>query len=204
MFTRCLKCVVSFCRYTGACGLLFSNIWRYGSLSFVSVDLCNTSQRLDCESRGSLQILYMDCNLWNCFSSWCTSTGDYSHYYLVYGFLLITGLLILAHTCLQAQIIYRCHKTRDYISFITWNWKFTLFEFNVKVILINGQFPGPRLDVVTNDNIVLNLFNQLDQPFLLTWQVSLSLCFHIFDISCFFLNVFDPMYSQKLSQRAMW
>lgn len=48
----------------------------------------------------------------------------------------------------------------------------------MKVILINGQFPGPRLDVVTNDNIILNLFNQLDQPFLLTWQVSLSLCFH--------------------------
>lgn len=41
----------------------------------------------------------------------------------------------------------------------------------LKVILINGQFPGPRLDVVTNDNIVLNLINKLDQPFLLTWWV---------------------------------
>ncbi|KAJ0096814.1 hypothetical protein Patl1_28773 [Pistacia atlantica] len=38
-----------------------------------------------------------------------------------------------------------------------------------QVILINGQFPGPRLDVVTNDNIILNLINKLDQPFLLTW-----------------------------------
>ncbi|KAF2295103.1 hypothetical protein GH714_031509 [Hevea brasiliensis] len=37
-----------------------------------------------------------------------------------------------------------------------------------QVILINGQFPGPQLDVVTNDNIVLNLVNKLDQPFLLT------------------------------------
>lgn len=44
--------------------------------------------------------------------------------------------------------------------------------YNYQVILINGQFPGPRLDVVTNDNIVLNLFNKLDEPFLLTWSVS--------------------------------
>ncbi|XP_010547509.1 PREDICTED: L-ascorbate oxidase homolog [Tarenaya hassleriana] len=39
-----------------------------------------------------------------------------------------------------------------------------------QVILINGQFPGPRLDLLTNDNIVLNLINKLDQPFLLTWN----------------------------------
>ncbi|XP_073121131.1 L-ascorbate oxidase homolog isoform X1 [Henckelia pumila] len=39
-----------------------------------------------------------------------------------------------------------------------------------EVILINGQFPGPRLDTVTNDNIILNLINKLDQPFLLTWN----------------------------------
>ncbi|KAJ4812500.1 SKU5 similar 17 [Rhynchospora pubera] len=37
-------------------------------------------------------------------------------------------------------------------------------------ILINGQFPGPRIDCVTNDNIVLNVINQLDEPFLLTWN----------------------------------
>lgn len=39
----------------------------------------------------------------------------------------------------------------------------------LQVILINGQFPGPSLDVVTNDNIILNLINKLDEPFLLTW-----------------------------------
>ncbi|XP_057768452.1 L-ascorbate oxidase homolog [Salvia miltiorrhiza] len=39
-----------------------------------------------------------------------------------------------------------------------------------QVILINGQFPGPNLDCVTNDNIILNLINKLDQPFLLTWN----------------------------------
>ncbi|KAI3930560.1 hypothetical protein MKX01_037006 [Papaver californicum] len=39
-----------------------------------------------------------------------------------------------------------------------------------QVILINGQFPGPRLDVVTNDNLIINVINKLDEPFLLTWN----------------------------------
>ncbi|GJT45751.1 CCR4-NOT transcription complex subunit 1 isoform X1 [Tanacetum coccineum] len=32
-----------------------------------------------------------------------------------------------------------------------------------QIILINGEFPGPRLDVVTNDNIVLNFIKKFDQ-----------------------------------------
>ncbi|XP_047941958.1 L-ascorbate oxidase homolog [Salvia hispanica] len=39
-----------------------------------------------------------------------------------------------------------------------------------QVILINDQFPGPNLDCVTNDNIILTLINKLDQDFLLTWN----------------------------------
>jgi len=37
-------------------------------------------------------------------------------------------------------------------------------------ILINGQFPGPRIDCVTNDNLVVTVINALDEPFLLTWN----------------------------------
>ncbi|THU52333.1 hypothetical protein C4D60_Mb10t02910 [Musa balbisiana] len=37
-------------------------------------------------------------------------------------------------------------------------------------ILIDGQFPGPRLDCVTNDNIIINVINQIDEPLLLTWN----------------------------------
>ncbi|XP_078176212.1 L-ascorbate oxidase homolog [Carex rostrata] len=37
-------------------------------------------------------------------------------------------------------------------------------------ILINGQFPGPRIDCVTNDNIIVNVINKLDEPFLITWN----------------------------------
>ncbi|KAK4408607.1 L-ascorbate oxidase [Sesamum angolense] len=36
-------------------------------------------------------------------------------------------------------------------------------------ILINGQFPGPPINCTSNNNIVVNVFNQLDEPFLLTW-----------------------------------
>ncbi|VFQ75280.1 unnamed protein product [Cuscuta campestris] len=46
----------------------------------------------------------------------------------------------------------------------------SLLGFPQEVILINGQFPGPTLNTTTNDNIVLNLINKLDQPLLLTWN----------------------------------
>lgn len=38
-------------------------------------------------------------------------------------------------------------------------------------ILINGQFPGPQIDSVTNDNLIITVFNSLDEPFLLSWLV---------------------------------
>ncbi|XP_047966906.1 L-ascorbate oxidase homolog [Salvia hispanica] len=36
-------------------------------------------------------------------------------------------------------------------------------------ILINGDFPGPEINCTSNNNIVVNVFNKLDEPFLLTW-----------------------------------
>jgi hypothetical protein len=36
-------------------------------------------------------------------------------------------------------------------------------------ILINNQFPGPQIDAVTNDNLVINVHNNLTEPFLLSW-----------------------------------
>ncbi|KAL1060271.1 hypothetical protein V6Z11_1Z111600 [Gossypium hirsutum] len=39
-------------------------------------------------------------------------------------------------------------------------------------ILINNQFPGPNINSTTNNNIVINVFNYLDVPFLLTWKNS--------------------------------
>ncbi|KAG2669759.1 hypothetical protein I3843_14G048200 [Carya illinoinensis] len=39
-----------------------------------------------------------------------------------------------------------------------------------QVIGINGQFPGPILNVTTNWNVVVNVKNNLDEPLLLTWD----------------------------------
>ena len=36
-------------------------------------------------------------------------------------------------------------------------------------ILINNQFPGPQIEAVTNDNLIINVFNKLNEPFLLSW-----------------------------------
>ncbi|CAN6803081.1 unnamed protein product [Brassica oleracea] len=47
------------------------------------------------------------------------------------------------------------------------------------VILINGQFPGPPIEggmgftnahALTNDNILVNLINKIDEPLLITWN----------------------------------
>ncbi|KAK1360542.1 L-ascorbate oxidase-like [Heracleum sosnowskyi] len=55
------------------------------------------------------------------------------------------------------------------------HWNVTygdIFPLGVKQrgILINGQFPGPDLLCVTNDNLLINVHNNLDDPFLLSWN----------------------------------
>ncbi|XP_042507808.1 L-ascorbate oxidase homolog [Macadamia integrifolia] len=78
---------------------------------------------------------------------------------------LICGVLV----CFSLSLV----KAEDPYRYYTWTVTYgTIYPLGVpqQGILINGQFPGPRLDVVTNDNIILNLINKLDQPFLLTWN----------------------------------
>ena len=38
-----------------------------------------------------------------------------------------------------------------------------------RVLLINGQFPGPEIDTTTNVNLLINVFNSIDEPLLFTW-----------------------------------
>lgn len=57
--------------------------------------------------------------------------------------------------------------------YFTWNVSYgTISPLGTpqKVILINDQFPGPNINSTTNDNIVVNVFNNLDVPFLFTWN----------------------------------
>ncbi|PIN20405.1 Multicopper oxidase [Handroanthus impetiginosus] len=39
-----------------------------------------------------------------------------------------------------------------------------------KIITINGSFPGPKINCTSNNNIVINVFNNLDEPLLFTWN----------------------------------
>ncbi|ERN17406.1 hypothetical protein AMTRI_Chr02g215730 [Amborella trichopoda] len=61
----------------------------------------------------------------------------------------------------------------DPYRFFTWQvtWG-DIYPLGVKQqgILINGQFPGPQIEAVTNDNLVINVFNNLTEPFLLSWN----------------------------------
>uniref|UniRef100_A0A1D1Y9M4 L-ascorbate oxidase n=1 Tax=Anthurium amnicola TaxID=1678845 RepID=A0A1D1Y9M4_9ARAE len=79
--------------------------------------------------------------------------------HLVYGFLACLGLLLAT--------------ADDPYRYFTWTVTYgTISPLGVpqQGILINGQFPGPQLDCVTNDNIIVDVINKLDEPFLLTWN----------------------------------
>ncbi|EOA40097.1 hypothetical protein CARUB_v10008790mg [Capsella rubella] len=57
--------------------------------------------------------------------------------------------------------------------FFDWNVTYgDIYPLGVRQqgILINGQFPGPDIHSVTNDNLVINVHNSLDEPFLISWN----------------------------------
>ncbi|KAF5747214.1 L-ascorbate oxidase [Tripterygium wilfordii] len=61
----------------------------------------------------------------------------------------------------------------DPYRFFNWNVTYgDIWPLGVRQrgILINGQFPGPDIHSVTNDNLIINVFNSLDEPFLLSWN----------------------------------
>ncbi|CAH8258324.1 unnamed protein product [Arabidopsis lyrata] len=61
----------------------------------------------------------------------------------------------------------------DPYRFFEWNITYgDIYPLGVRQqgILINGQFPGPDIHSVTNDNLIINVYNSLDEPFLLSWN----------------------------------
>ncbi|XP_020704994.1 L-ascorbate oxidase homolog [Dendrobium catenatum] len=67
-----------------------------------------------------------------------------------------------------------CSSTADDpYRFFTWNVTYgDIWPLGVKQqgILINGQFPGPQIEAVTNDNLIINVYNSLPEPFLISWN----------------------------------
>ncbi|KAL5984105.1 hypothetical protein ACLOJK_018207 [Asimina triloba] len=72
----------------------------------------------------------------------------------------------------------------DPYRFFTWNVTYgDIYPLGVRQqgILINGQFPGPDIFSVTNDNLIVNVYNSLPEPFLISWLAIPSLlCFFFF------------------------
>ncbi|KAF6168224.1 hypothetical protein GIB67_011609 [Kingdonia uniflora] len=66
-----------------------------------------------------------------------------------------------------------CINGEDPYRFFNWNVTYgDIYPLGVRQqgILINGQFPGPHIDSVTNDNLIISVYNSLDEPFLLSWN----------------------------------
>ncbi|XP_047150485.1 L-ascorbate oxidase homolog [Vigna umbellata] len=73
--------------------------------------------------------------------------------------------------CLLAGVVFPTRAEDPYLYF-TWNITYgTLAPAVVpqQVILINGEFPGPNINSTSNNNVVINVFNNLDEPFLFHW-----------------------------------
>ncbi|XP_057455841.1 L-ascorbate oxidase homolog [Lotus japonicus] len=74
---------------------------------------------------------------------------------------------------LLVVLLLACVSGEDPYRFYTWNVTYgDIYPLGVKQqgILINGQFPGPQIESVTNDNLIVNVFNSLDEPFLISWN----------------------------------
>ncbi|KAG6523715.1 hypothetical protein ZIOFF_013592 [Zingiber officinale] len=64
-------------------------------------------------------------------------------------------------------------RAKDPYLFFTWNVTYgTISPLGVpqRGILINSQFPVPNINSTTNNNIVINVFNNLNKPLLFTWN----------------------------------
>ncbi|KAJ6392606.1 hypothetical protein OIU77_022165 [Salix suchowensis] len=84
----------------------------------------------------------------------------------------MAGAMIIALLFLSAGAMLGVRGEDPYL-FFTWNVTYgTRSPLGVpqQVILINDQFPGPNINSTSNNNIVINVFNNIDEPFLLTWS----------------------------------
>lgn len=83
------------------------------------------------------------------------------------------NLAVAASICSLFCSLFAIVNAEDPYRFFNWNVTYgDIYPLGVRQrgILINGQFPGPDIHSVTNDNLIINVFNSLDEPFLLSWN----------------------------------
>ncbi|XP_027338213.1 L-ascorbate oxidase homolog [Abrus precatorius] len=81
----------------------------------------------------------------------------------------------LSSLILVFAITFHCTGINCEDPYRFFNWRVTygdIHPLGVKQqgILINGQFPGPKIDAVTNDNLIISVHNYLKEPFLISWN----------------------------------
>lgn len=59
--------------------------------------------------------------------------------------------------------------------------------------MINGQFPGPQIDAVTNENLIISVYNYLTEPFLISWYVLYYYYYYNFLELFAIINMFEKM-----------
>ncbi|KAK8991125.1 hypothetical protein V6N11_062149 [Hibiscus sabdariffa] len=83
------------------------------------------------------------------------------------------GVKLLFLLCLWAvSTLLVVVRGEDPYLFFTWNVSYgTIAPIGIpqQGILINGKFPGPNINSTTNNNVVINIFNNIDEPLLFTW-----------------------------------
>lgn len=82
------------------------------------------------------------------------------------------GIMLMFLACLLAETM-SVVRGEDPYKYYTWNVTYgTISPLGVpqQVILINDQFPGPEINCSSNNNIVVNVYNNLDEPLLFTWS----------------------------------
>ncbi|KAI3947910.1 hypothetical protein MKX01_034575 [Papaver californicum] len=72
---------------------------------------------------------------------------------------LLVGLLACFGTVMVVE-------AEDPYKYFTW----TVIYGTISPLGKPQKFLGPRLDCVTNDNLMINVINKIDEPFLLTWN----------------------------------
>lgn len=79
-----------------------------------------------------------------------------------------TSIFLLIHIALFSSFSLAADPTVSYdfkLSYIT----VSPLGVPQKVIAINGQFPGPLVNATTNNNVVIKVYNDLDENLLMTW-----------------------------------
>ncbi|XP_043706086.1 L-ascorbate oxidase homolog [Telopea speciosissima] len=78
---------------------------------------------------------------------------------------------VVALLCCLSAVAMVCAE--DPYFYFTWNVSYgTISPLGVpqQVIMINDEFPGPNINSTSNNNLVVNVFNNLDEPLLFHWN----------------------------------